>query len=158
MNQTVENAITRLSEAGLVRPSEIKGCTPEEIRQIENAFHLQLPAIYKEFMAGMGKAAGRFMVGSDFLFPAPLRLRKDAEVLLEQSGARFRLDRNHFVFLGHQGYEFLFFDARDGHDPAVNLLMEGEEPKQVFPHFSDWLLSSVADEIEAFRTLHGRRR
>ena len=152
----VEQAIMQLIEAGLVHPGEIKGCTPEEISLIENTFQLQLPAIYKEFMARMGKATGHFLVGSDYLFPAPLSLRKDAELLLEQSGASFKLEQTHFVFLGHQGYEFLFFDVRDPLDPAVFLLMEGEEPRKVFAHFSEWLLSCVADEIEAFRALHRR--
>src|SRR6267142_5287076 len=149
----VEKAIIQLSEAGMVHPGELKGCTPSEIGQIESTFQLQLPTIYKEFMARMGKAAGHFLVGSDYLFPAPLRLRRDAELLLKQSGVKFRFDRNHFVFLGHQGYEFLFFDAREPQDPAIFLLMEGEEPKQVLPHFSEWLLSCIADEIEAFRPL-----
>lgn len=153
MDQSIEKAIMQLTEAGLVNPSEIKGCSAAEIAQIENTFHVQLPAIYKDFMARMGKAAGRFLEGSDHLFPAPLRLRKDAELLLKQSGASFKLDPSHFVFLGHQGYEFLFFDVRDPVDPAVFLLMEGEEPRKVFAHFSDWLLSAVADEIEAFRAL-----
>jgi SMI1/KNR4 family protein SUKH-1 len=153
----VEKAILQLSESGLVNLRDLKGCTAEEIAQIENAFQLRLPDVYKELLARMGKAAGQFMIGSDYLFPAPLRLRKEAEALVQQSGARSRLDPDHFVFLGHQGYEFLFFDARDTPDPAVFLLMEGEEPKKVFSHFSEWLLSSVADEIEAFRALRGQR-
>ena len=156
MEGAVEKAIIQLIDAGLVNPTEIKGCTAEEIEQIENACGVQLPGIYKQFMTRIGKAAGRFMVGSDYLFPAILRLRKDAEVLLEQARSGFKLERNHFVFLGHQGYEFLFFDARDAHDPAVFLLMEDEEPREVFAHFSEWLSSSVADEIEAFRSLQGR--
>ena len=61
----VEKAIRQLSEAGLVKPGEIKGCAPEEIVQIEGAFHSQPPAIYKEFMVRMGKAAGQFMIGTD---------------------------------------------------------------------------------------------
>jgi hypothetical protein len=101
----------------------------------------------------MGKAAGRFLIGSDYLFPAPLRLHDDAATLLEQAGSGFKLDENDFVFMWHQGYEFLFFKVTDSPDPPVFLLMEGEEPKSVFLHFSEWLLSCVADEIEAFKSL-----
>jgi hypothetical protein len=149
----VEQAIAALTEAGLVNPSALKGCAPQEIAQIEARFNLQLPPIYKEFLARMGKAAGRFLVGSDFLFPAPLHLRDDAEALLQQSGVAFRLDRSDFVFVGHQGYEFIFFNVADSLDPAVFLLTEDEEPNRVFSHFSEWLLSCVADEIKAFKSL-----
>jgi hypothetical protein len=153
VNQSVvEKAVAQLTEAGLVNPGALKGCTPEEIGQIETKFHFQLPAIYKEFLVRLGKAAGRFLTGSDYLFPAPLRLRDDAATLLDQEGNGFKLE-NDFVFMGHQGYEFLFFRITDSPDPPVFLLMEGEEPKRVFLHFSEWLLSCVADEIEAFKSL-----
>jgi len=149
----VEDAVAKLTEAGLVTPGALKGCTAEEIGQIEAKFHLQLPAVYKEFLTRMGKAGGQFLVGSDYLFPAPLRLRDDAEALLGESGAGFKLDRGDFVFVGHQGYEFLFFRAAEQPDPPVCLLQEDEEPNCVFPHFSEWLLACVGDEIEAFRSL-----
>jgi hypothetical protein len=154
----VQKAIERLAEAGIVTPDALKPCTPEEIGQIEARFHLQLPSTYREFLAGMGKAAGKFLVGSDYLFPAQLRLRDDAEALLAESGVQFRLDPADFVFMGHQGYEFLFFRASDPVDPPVHLLMEGEEPSQVFSRFSEWLLRCVADEIEAFQTLRRAAR
>jgi SMI1-KNR4 cell-wall len=149
----VEKAIAALTEAGMASPGALKGCTPEEIGQIEARFHLQLPPIYKEFLARMGKAGGQFLVGSDYLFPALLHLREDAEVFLEESGVAFRLDPSDFVFVGHQGYEFLFFNVAVSSDPPVSLLVEDEQPKIVFAHFSEWLVSCVADEIEAFKAL-----
>jgi hypothetical protein len=87
-----------------------------------------LPAIYEEFLARMGKGAGQFLVGSDYLLPALLRLREDAAALLEESGVGFRLDRTDFVFVGHQGYGFLFFNVADSPDPPVFLLVEDETP------------------------------
>jgi hypothetical protein len=149
----IEQSVARLTEAGLVKPGALKGCTAEEIRQIEAKFQLQLPGIYQEFLARMGKAAGHFLVGSDFLFPTPLSLRAEAEALLEQSGLEFELEHGDFVFVGHQGYEFLFFRVGDSPDLPVFLLTEDEEPKKVFSQFSDWLLSCVGDEIEAFKSV-----
>jgi hypothetical protein len=149
----VEKAIAQLTAAGLADPGALKGCTPEEIRQVEARFRRQLPGVYEEFLARMGKAAGRFLVGSDYLFPAPLRLRDDTEAFLQESGTGFELGENDLVFMGHQGYEFLFLRVADSPDPPVFLLVEGEDPKGVFPHFSEWLLSCVADEIDAFKSL-----
>jgi hypothetical protein len=89
MNQSaVEAAIDELTQAGVVTPGALKGCTPEEIGQIKTRFRLQLPAIYEEFLTRMGKGAGRFLNGSDYLFPALLRLREDAETILRESEAQ----------------------------------------------------------------------
>jgi hypothetical protein len=77
---------------------------------------------------------------------------------LQDSSDNFRLDENDFVFMGHQDYEFLFFRAADSPDPSVFLLAEGEEPKRVYPHFSEWLLSCVSDEIGAFKPLPAQSR
>jgi len=149
----VEAAINELTQAGMVTPGDLKGCTLEEIGQIKTRFRLQLPAIYKEFLTRMGKGAGRFLNGSDYLFPALLRLREDAESILKESEMQFKLDAKDFVFVGHQGYEFLYFNSRQAPDPPVFLLTEGDEPQQVFAHFSEWLLSCVSDEIEAFKSV-----
>ena len=149
----VEQAVAQLIDAGLVTPDGLQGCTPEEIAQIEKKFQLNLPAVYKEFLSRMGKSAGKFLVGTDYLFPALLHLRDDAEDILEESGVNFRFGPAHFVFVGHQGYEFLFFDAAESPDPAVSHVEEAEEPGQVFAHFSEWLLTCVADEIAAFQSL-----
>jgi hypothetical protein len=160
----IEKAITQLTEAGLVDPQagfgdpgSLERCTPEEIAQIEAKFRLQLPATYKEFLARMGKGAGQFLRGSDYVFPDPLNLRDDAQSLLEESGSDFNFDENDFVFFGHQGYQYLFFRVTDSPDPPVFLLAESGEPKMVFPRFSEWLLSCVADEIEAFKSLRRAR-
>jgi hypothetical protein len=160
VNQSVVGkAIAQLAKAGLVdpeaslvEPGSLEGCTPEEIGQIEAKFHFQLPAIYEEFLARMGRRAGRFLRGSDYPFPAPRNLRHDAETLLEESDSGFKLDEKDFVFMGHQGYQFLFFRVTDSPDPPVFLLNESGEPKMLFPQFSEWLLSCTADQIEAFKS------
>ena len=65
---------------------------------------------------------------------------------LEESEISFRLERGDFVFLGHQGYEFLFFNVADSSDPPVFLLVEDAEPIRVSSHFSEWLLSCIGDQ------------
>src|SRR5262249_42127606 len=134
-------------------PGALKGCTPEEIAQIKTRFCLQLPSIYEEFLTRIGKGAGRFLDGSDYLFPALLRLREEAESILDESETQFKLDAKDFVFVGHQGYEFLYFNSSQAPDPPVFLLTEGGEPRRVFARFSEWLLSCVSDEIEAFKSV-----
>jgi hypothetical protein len=152
----VEDAVRRLIEAGLASARDVSGCTEEEIADIEAQARVRLPQVYRRFLVRMGRVAGTFLEGSDFLYPAVTTLRKDAERLLEESQAGWTLGLTDFVFVGHQGYEFLFFDCDKGEDPPVRRLMEGEEAEEVFPRFSDWLSACAKDEIAAFKEIHHR--
>jgi hypothetical protein len=153
--ETIELVAKQLIESGLAQARDIKGCSDDEIAQIEAVYQVRLPSTYKAFLAGFGKGAGHFLEGSDFLFPAVLNLRSEAERLLITSHGPFRLTRNHFVFVMHQGYEFLFLDTEFDNDPAVFLFTDGDEqPQQVYQRFSEWLMACVADEISAYRDLN----
>lgn len=151
MDQNViEKIVAQLTEAGLLNLGHfaLKGCTSEEIAQLEAKYHVKLPAVYREFLARMGKEAGDFLRGSDYFFSALLEMRAGLEGLLEGSG--FTLDDDDFVFFGHQGYQYCFFKATDAPDPAVFCYLEDEdgEPRQAFEHFSEWLQAVAADAIE----------
>jgi hypothetical protein len=153
--ENIEHAIRLLIDSGLATARDIKGCAAPEIEQIEAAYQIRLPAAYVSFMTRIGRAAGHFLEGSDFLFPIPLSLRADAEALLKESDAKFSLKMTDFVYLGHQGYQFLFFGTGASDDPPIYLYIEQETPRQVYDHFSEWLLACVADEIAAFKAIHG---
>jgi hypothetical protein len=145
-----ERAVTRLIEAGLAEPAKIRGCREEEIGQLEKELGVALPAFYRLFLARMRRSACAFLSGTDFLFADLGGLRRQAEQLLRESKAGFRLSDTDFVFAVHQGYQFLFFDTKESDDPAVWRYEEGDAASQkVFRHFSQWLDACVADEIEA---------
>ena len=150
-NEPIERAVRQLHDSGLASASDVVGCTAAEIAHVEAQASVQLPRLYKEFLSRMGRSTGAFLKGSDFTYPAVTTLRSDADRLPEDSRAGWKLKAADFVFLGHQGYEFLFFDCAQGDDPPVQLLTEGENPREVFPRFSEWLARCVADEIAAFR-------
>jgi hypothetical protein len=150
-----EQAIRLLIDSGLATGRDIKGCATLEIEQIESTYQIRLPPAYVSFMTRMGRGAGKFLEGSDFLFPAPLSLRAEAEALLTESDAKFSLKKTDFVYLAHQGYQFLYFGTDPLDDPPIYLYVEQETPKQVYDHFSEWLLACVDDEIAAFKAIHG---
>jgi hypothetical protein len=55
----------------------------------------------------------------------------------------------HFVFLSHQGHEFLFFDCDGTEDPAVWSYREGDaDPQPVARRFSMWLTACIVDEVD----------
>jgi hypothetical protein len=146
----LERAVTRLIEAGLAGPATIRGCREEEIGRLEKELGVALPALYRLFLARIGRSAGAFLSGTDFLFADLGGLRLQAEQLLHESKAGFRLSDTDFVFAVHQGYQFLFFDTKESDDPAVWRYEEGDTAsRKVFSHFSEWLDACVADEIKA---------
>jgi SMI1/KNR4 family protein SUKH-1 len=143
--------VDRILRAGLA--SEIKGCSPDEVRQIEEHCGVRLPSIYRDFLLQMGHGAGMFFQGSDVFLPALLDLREAASELLEESGAAVSLPADAFVFLMHQGYEFLYFRVSEGDDPPVYFYLEGESaPEKKWPSFSAFLASSLDDHESAART------
>jgi hypothetical protein len=150
-NESIGRAVKRLLDSGLVSESDLAGCSAEDIVKIEASAGVRLPDPYRQFLARMGRSAGAFLEGSDFTYPALMTLRRDAERLLVDSRAGWKLVATDFVFLGHQGYEFLFLDCARGDDPPVRLITEGEEAREVFPRFSAWLAACVEDEIAASR-------
>jgi SMI1/KNR4 family protein SUKH-1 len=150
----VERAVTRLIEAGLAEPAEIRGCRDKDIERLEKESDVALPAYYRLFLSRMGRSAGAFLLGTDFLFADLGGLRRQAEQLLQETKAGFRLKDTDFVFAVHQGYQFLFFDTKESDDPAVWLYDEGDDaPRKVFSHFPEWLNACISDEINAHSSL-----
>lgn len=141
----------------LSKPDEVIGCSQSEIAAIETKFGLKLPASYKAFLQRMGKCAGWLLEGSDFYYPDLLECRKAAEDLLRDDPA-FELSGSDFVFLQHQGYQFLFFDTAGTADPAVFRFVEGDkQPLKVADSFSDWLATVVTQESKLNEKVKGSR-
>jgi len=154
MTGFVDESIARLTSAGLVAASQLSGCTEQDIAKIEAKYGIQLPAAYRSFLAAMGRSAGTFFVGTDFLFPDVLTLREQAERLLQECKAKIALGKTDFVFAVHQGYQFLFMKSGESDDPAVFLYEECEEDfRLAADRFSDWLLACVEDEIAAAKAV-----
>jgi hypothetical protein len=117
------------------------------VQEVEKQAGGPLPAVYRAFLERMGRSTGDFMRGSDFLYPTLLTVRDQAEALLRDCGGKWRLPETAFVFMSHQGYQFLFFDRLAGDDPPVHYYLDGDaRPQEVFSSFSKWLVQCVADE------------
>jgi SMI1 / KNR4 family (SUKH-1) len=124
------------------------GCSDDEIKALEMQYDLQFPAIYRIFLTHMGHYARDFLVGTDWKYPRLKDLRGYAESLIAESNTSYRLPKNAFVFVMHQGYSFLFFHATSD-DPPVWLYEEcDEQPKLVSPSFSAWLVGTVEEHIQ----------
>ena len=154
-NSRMQQFARDIVAAGLAAPDDLKGCTREEIEVLQQKFDLTLPATYIEWLTIMGRGAGRFLRGSDAFFPALLELREGAEELLGENGGRFSLPQDAFVFLMHQGYQFLYFQTlRNDPDPPVTHYLEGNAPSKSWTHLSDYFEQVLLDHIRISEELN----
>ena len=147
MPDEVDEVIGQLAVGGVVAPASVRGCSDADIVALENELGVTLPRTYRSFLAKMGKSAGDFLCGTDFLYP-DLPLRRYAEDLLSDSEEPLALEPDDFVFAMHQGYSFLFFRCGISDDPPVFLYDENKPSfERVAYSFSSWLASAARDEI-----------
>jgi hypothetical protein len=156
MQSAVRRVLEELTAAGLVTTETLQGCTDDEIAALEQAHGVTLPAAYREFLCVMGRQAGTFFRGTDFLYGDLDGMREAADDLLADDEAD-ELDAADFVFAMHQGYNFLFFRCGISDDPPVLLYVE-QEPgvREVANSFTAWLQGAARDEIGLAAELEGR--
>lgn len=137
----------RLIERGVASEDMLLGCTPGEIDEVEGAVGLPLPLVYRAWLARMGRMAGWFYQGTDMFYPQLLGLTNAAQRLVGEDQASLALPPDAIAFSMHQGYQFLFFRALEGDDPAVYYYMEGEGKfEKKGDSLSEFLLQVALDE------------
>lgn len=154
---SIRTTVELLRAAGLAAADTTRGCTAQEVAEVEATLRVRLPNAYREFLGLCGKQAGEFLSGTGWTFPAILALKESAATLLSECGTQQKLSPSDFVFATHQGYQFLFFDCQSGQDPPVFRFVEGDQSaQQVFDSFSTWFLQCAEDEIAAHAELDKR--
>lgn len=124
----------------------IDGCSEPEIDSLERELGFTFPTVYRRFLRLVGRESGEFMDGSVFHGPQLVRLQAAARELLSETSAAWTLEPSDFVFLMHEGYEFLFFRADDSDDPPVYFYLEHDPaPRRFAPSFSEWLSAAVEE-------------
>ncbi len=150
----LDQARDALSKAGFVGSSEIHGCTPEEVRALEESIGHTLPLAYKEYLLWMGHGAGRFLAGSSVFYEDLPDRRESAEDLLNENSVSLGLPSDAFVFYGHQGYQFMYFRLSEGDNPPVYYYGEGEGMEAIallYPRFSDFVLTEIEGHARLIR-------
>lgn len=148
MKDYTDDLIDELIKADIASKETIEPCTPDEVAEIEKLYSVTLPEAYKQFLLKMGHGAGSFMEGTDLFYPYLPKLREYAENLLDRWDNPFALSKTDFVFLDHQGNQFMYFDTAAGNDPPIYHYKEAQyKSEQVSPSFSDWLQCRAKEEI-----------
>ena len=116
-------------------------CRPEQVTALERHLETAFPPAYRAYLLVAGLSPPPALIGSDCTLDYLYDLRGWAEELLEEWHRPFELSKQAVVFLMHQGYVFLYFQAGGGNeDPAVFRFLEGDPgPVQKSERFSDWV-------------------
>lgn len=70
-----EAFVDRLIRTGVAAPGEVRGCSDDEIDDLESRYGVRLPRSYRLFLRRMGQAAGRLgECPDDLLYPAARKL------------------------------------------------------------------------------------
>ncbi|MEZ3116467.1 SMI1/KNR4 family protein [Halobaculum sp. MBLA0147] len=143
--------VRRLVEAGVAEWDDFAGCSRDEVGDVERTFGVEFPETYRSCLRQFGRESGPLFVGEDVTVDTLPAQREYAEQRLEDWGLDFVFGDTHFVFLGHQGYSFQFFDTSAGDDPPVYSLLPDEEPTRDADSFSTWVLEE-ADRVVRVET------
>lgn len=131
---------------GMAVPEQVIGCSLMEIEELKLRQGVKhLPACYRGFLNVMGRMAGKWLGGTDAFYPEILELKDWAKELLAENESRIQLPDDAFVFLMHQGYQFMYFLTGDcNEDPSVYYYTEilkdrPEMPQLRFSHLTEFL-------------------
>jgi hypothetical protein len=95
-----------------------------ELKKIENNYNFNLPKVYKQFYLKCGKSIPTNLIGTD-LVNEYKGLNEWANELLEEDKSEFKIEKDDFVFMMHQGYLFWFFKVNGKENPMVYGYYEG---------------------------------
>jgi SMI1/KNR4 family protein SUKH-1 len=146
----LDEAKRQFEATHLATLEEIQPCTMEEMEALEQQIG-RLPAAYREYLLWMGHGAGTFWRGTDAFYQSLPRLQVGAVELLNENSFEQVLPENAFVFLMHQGYQFLFFLLGGDEDPPVYYFSEGTGQHsftQSFNAYSEFFLREIAGHAE----------
>jgi len=148
--------VTRLCNAHIAQPDQIRGCTDQEIRDIESRFGLRLPEAYRQFLRVAGHSAGGFWREVVFQLEKLEWINHEArEILRELEETRLELPKNAFVFSMRYGEQFMFFVADDGsEDPRVYHFCIGfSDFRNTNASFSEILEDELAELEQVFKVV-----
>ena len=112
------------------------------LKELEGKYKITLPDSYKEWHQNGGQNKDS-LIGTDVDFPRLSEIQDWAKELLTEDQSSFTLPDKAFVFLMHQGYQFMYFICNGNNDPQIWYYHEGDmEPKVKWETFSEYVSST----------------
>lgn len=140
--------------------NELTPCNENDMMQlIQMVDGKKLPETYLTFMKNAGRGYIMFN-GSDYSIKDMDRykeLKEGALELLEECGFNKRIGDDQFVFMGHQGYMYWFFNLNDGDNPPVYFFEESYDESytqsdfiKLSDTFSEFLIKKYNGELPRY--------
>ncbi|BAZ45677.1 hypothetical protein NIES4102_27030 [Chondrocystis sp. NIES-4102] len=164
LNNSLEKDITlraanlknMMLDLGLANPHLIKGCSKQEIINLESEYNVTLPNSYKVFLENFGHGLeGRVMNDIDILYDQVLPLTSIArnQILIDEGDPV--LPEKAFVFCMRYGEQFMFFDASGlVEEPPIFYYMENDT---AFKKVGDSIFDILEGEINFSEKIKLRR-
>jgi hypothetical protein len=155
---------------------DFRGCTVEQIAKLEAKLEVKLPEAYLEFLKWFGYKGGLMLKGSDVYYPYLIGsvwdsyieegiysndtslLKFSIELLNQYNFDGEEILKNAIIIFSHQGTAFRYININDGENPKVYMFAEQgkwlkEGPMIWGDTFSDYLLSTLEQEVKAYKHL-----
>ncbi|QFG23189.1 SMI1/KNR4 family protein [Actinomadura sp. WMMB 499] len=145
-----------LLHKGLVAPSDLVGCTAEEIEALMAAQGVTtLPAVYREFLE-YGGHTPYWLAREEWDYTWLLEEAKGVarEIVVDDDGQDWAPFADAFIFQTHHGYMFNYFRASDltQPDPHFWIYCQGAQIESSGQPFSQYLQDLAGYLPEAIRT------
>lgn len=116
-----------VAEAYLRTEKTFVGLRDEEVVALEHSLGVTFPQDFRTYLLRMGTRTGHLFAGSDVDPWKYAEYRHDLAEIIADEGITSFLTPRTVVFLRHQGYSFLFFEADNPTTSAVWTYAEGDE-------------------------------
>jgi len=129
------------------------GWSDREISSAEAELGIAFPTVFRQYLLEMGKSNGDLFCGSEC---AEIdEFEKYQMTALRMLDPDLSLPRHAVVFMTHQGYTFLYFEAKGGFDAPIMQWIERERaPKQVSPGFCELVNAELGLAESNHKYLH----
>ena len=148
MSETMRDLVDHLLSVGLATPDTIKPCSPAEVEEVRQAQRVdRLPTQYEEFLLTAGRRAGDLLRGTDFFYPAIVRLADEMRELLVENKVTHLMRPGSVIVGMHGGYQLYWVEPGDP-SGTTYFYAEGEEtPQQSWPTLLDCLVFEANEQI-----------
>jgi len=147
----------KLLELGMGNMDTLIGCNEQTIQSLMQDQEVEsLPLVYRQFMMHLGKRAGSLFAGTDCFCDYLIGVKEQAQDLLDDvTDSKYKLPKDAFVFLIHQGYQFNYFQTDNKlNDPPVYYYTDSYESPRlshntVSEFWTDFIVAREGDEARA---------
>lgn len=127
MNDRLDDFKNKLRDSGVVRENELRGCSPQEIIQLEKKYG-KLPTAYKQVMELLGKcSAGLVSYEFDFHINEIISINEEYLSIFQEELENMNMDKNILLICSRYGDHFHFIWTNNECDDCPVFFWLGEE-------------------------------